>query len=332
MRHVVLRNFASNELLNIATASTTLISKSVMKITDSLKPATSDHRKMALSTSSRASGVGGGGGESPSQSRGDHIDITYQQTRSPSTMTAHITDISQLSPTIKGFSFKIDSELKHTFKAGQWVDFFIPGMDKIGGFSMSSHPSLLTEKQMLDLAVKFSTWGPAYWLHTKAEIGSSVALRVGGDFHYPNLATEAAGNHNLLLVAGGVGINPMASIFRHAAASQATSSALSKVKLIYSARTADELIFKDSFDAISRENPSRFSAEYFVTREDCNNSGLNHGRFTSKNLKDSLTGLGDQNGETFCYLCGPTAFIQDTNRILQSLGVKKSNIFFELWW
>ena len=47
---------------------------------------------------------------------------------------------------------------------------------------------------MLDLAVKFSTWGPAYWLHTKAEIGSSVALRVGGDFHYPNLATEAAGN------------------------------------------------------------------------------------------------------------------------------------------
>ena len=46
MRHVVLRNFASNELLNIATASTTLISKSVMKITDSLKPATSDHCKV----------------------------------------------------------------------------------------------------------------------------------------------------------------------------------------------------------------------------------------------------------------------------------------------
>ena len=48
------------------------------------------------------------------------------------------------------FSFKIDSELKHTFKAGQWVDFFIPGMDKIGGFSMSSHPSLLIEKQVLN--------------------------------------------------------------------------------------------------------------------------------------------------------------------------------------
>ena len=107
-----------------------------------------------------------------------------------------------------------------------------------------------------------------------------------------------SGNHNLLLVAGGVGINPMASIFRHAAASQATSSALSKVKLIYSARTADELIFKDSFDAISQENPSRFSAEYFVTREDCNNSGVNHGRFTSKNLKESLTGIFF--GTTYC--------------------------------
>ena len=52
---------------------------------------------------------------------------------------------------------------------------------------------------MLDLAVKFSTWGPAYWLHTKAEIGSSVALRVGGDFHYPHTAIfKLGGLFNML--------------------------------------------------------------------------------------------------------------------------------------
>ncbi len=46
-----------------------------------------------------------------------------------------------------------------------------------------------------------------------------VKIRFGGDFHYPNAETEAAAaagsseeGHNLLLVAGGVGANPIASL------------------------------------------------------------------------------------------------------------------------
>ena len=48
-----------------------------------------------------------------------------------------------------------------------------------------------------------------------------VKVRFGGDFNYPNAETESAAaagseeGHNLLLVAGGVGANPIASVLKH---------------------------------------------------------------------------------------------------------------------
>jgi hypothetical protein len=69
-----------------------------------------------------------------------------------------------------GFSF---------FRAGQWVDFFIPGMEKVGGFSMWSSPSKLEEELKLDLAIKFSTWPPAQWVHSEAKVGSKVSVKIG---------------------------------------------------------------------------------------------------------------------------------------------------------
>ena len=138
----------------------------------------------------------------------------------------------------------------------------------------------------------------------------------------------------MLLIAGGVGINPLASIFYHAASASEPDSSqdnqpLSKVKMIYSARTSEELIFKESLDAIARERAG-FETQYFVTREESQSASVSHGRFTAQQLRESLQGMSEL--PTFCYICGPTAFIQDTNRILRDLGVPKSNIFFELWW
>ena len=97
------------------------------------------------------------------------------------------------------------------------MDFFIPDseVDMIGGFSMCGPPSRLERDSLLDLAVKFSTWPPAYWLHTKAKEGDAVNVRIGGDFFYPSPFTDAIDGHDILLIAGGVGINPLASIFFH---------------------------------------------------------------------------------------------------------------------
>merc|ERR1719495_3156198 len=98
--------------------------------------------------------------------RKEHVELTSNQSRCTSTFGASIQEITQLSPTIKGFKMKIQPGHKGlSFKAGQWVDFFIPGIEKIGGFSMSSAPEMLVRENSLDLAVKYSRWPPAFWLH-----------------------------------------------------------------------------------------------------------------------------------------------------------------------
>jgi len=265
--------------------------------------------------------------------RKEHVDLTANQTRDVNTITASIQDIQQLSPTIKGFTFKKSPGSGHpTFKAGQWVDFFIPGVDKVGGFSMSSAPDKLVNENSLDLAIKFSTWPPAFWLHTKAEIGSQVMMRIGGDYHYPNVVTEKANcDHNLLMIAGGVGINPLASILRHVVSQDKDlKNRAAKVRMLYSASSESELIFQDDFDRISRETANNVNVQYFVTKNPRVSDDVIEGRLTTSHLKQAIEELADR--PTFCYICGPTPMIQSLVAQLILLGVKKSHIFYELWW
>lgn len=73
-------------------------------------------------------------------------------------------------------------------------------------------------------------------------MGSEVSVRVGGDFYYDPAAVSS--NQCLLLIAGGVGINPLISILRHIAdLQQQSTESPTKAYLLYSAKSADELIF-----------------------------------------------------------------------------------------
>ena len=47
------------------------------------------------------------------------------------------------------------------------VDFFIPGLSTVGGYSICSTPKELKERNTIELAVKESEHPPALWVHTK---------------------------------------------------------------------------------------------------------------------------------------------------------------------
>ena len=114
----------------------------------------------------------------------------------------------------------------------------IPGLDVIGGFSITSTPAQLRQQGTLDLAVKQSDHPPAAWLHSRCRPQTQLRLRFGGDFFClptPNSSTP------LLLLAGGVGINPLFSILQHAAAIRPKPPPLA---LLFSAADEDELIFR----------------------------------------------------------------------------------------
>ena len=52
-----------------------------------------------------------------------------------------------------------------SFKPGQWVDFHIPGLEHIGGFSITSTPLALKQSRTIELAVKRASYPPARWVH-----------------------------------------------------------------------------------------------------------------------------------------------------------------------
>lgn len=64
-------------------------------------------------------------------------------------------------------------------------------------------------------------------------------MRVGGDFIY-----DHPQSHDLLLIAGGVGINPLMAMLLHHTRLIERGKTQQRVKLLYSAKNITELLFK----------------------------------------------------------------------------------------
>ena len=78
--------------------------------------------------------------------------------------------VENLSGTVKGLKLRVEQKIIDgglQFKPGQWLDFFISGLEqvrkylrkfstnlsiKVGGFSMASSPSVLKSQGLLELA------------------------------------------------------------------------------------------------------------------------------------------------------------------------------------
>ena len=168
---------------------------------------------------------------------------------------------------------------------------------------------------------------------------SYVLLASGGGFCYPNEKTRSAGNnHRLILIAGGVGINPIVSIMREIDRASYTPQ---KVSLLYSAKSREELIFRDDIDDICERRAETFTANYFVTGDDkraeegetkviC--SRIDAGHLARALALSDDDGITTRESGTFCYICGPNSLTEDSVAALTSLGVPKENVFYELWW
>lgn len=219
-----------------------------------------------------------------------------------------------------------------SFKAGQWVDMFIPGVETVGGFSMCSSPGLLQREGVIELAVKYTKHPPAHWVHTQCTVGSRVALRVGGDFFFDPAPSGLS--LELLLLAGGVGINPLYSILLHTAdlLREGRGYSIGTAHICYSAKNTQELLFKSSILDMVREFPDSLSCQFHVTQQSAEveaslQTVTNHGRISAEQLQTRV-----RPQTTLCYLCGPPPMIEALSRTLRTLGLPKERILFEKWW
>lgn len=135
------------------------------------------------------------------------------------------------------------AEHSFQFLPGQWLDVFVPdpSIPKPGGFTITSPPAAAAKPGgYLELAIQKSRNPPAAWLWRPASsiLNSTLTIRAGGSFHWPPptlSSTELEGIERVVLVAGGVGINPFMSIISHFAETPALREKL-ELRLLYSVK------------------------------------------------------------------------------------------------
>lgn len=134
-------------------------------------------------------------------------------------------------------------------EAGQHVDVRLTapnGYEAQRSYSIASAPGAAT----IELAVESLEDGEVSpYFHDIAMPGDAVEVRgpIGGHFVW-----RADDGGPLLLVAGGSGIVPLMAIARHRAAKAPATIAL----LVYSARTWEELVFRDELLSIQAHDPN----------------------------------------------------------------------------
>ncbi|XP_061110636.1 oxidoreductase NAD-binding domain-containing protein 1 isoform X2 [Conger conger] len=276
-----------------------------------------------------------------SRRKTDHLERTANNYRQMAVFPAKVCGMMNESDSVRRLRLSIPHP-DFSFKAGQWVDFFIPGQEKVGGFSICSSPALLRREGVIELAVKYTTHPPAHWIHHSCRLDSEVEVRVGGDFFFD--PSPGGGAVDLLLVAGGVGINPLFSILLHARDLQRHRQAGGQhcapgaVRLCYSAKTAQDLLFQSSIVEACEEFPGRFSCDFHLTHQSEEvepqlQPYISGGRISEQVLREHLESLaGAGRRETLCYLCGPPPMIESVSGHLQRLGVPPHRVLFEKWW
>lgn len=269
-----------------------------------------------------------------SKRKSDHLERTANNFRHEIISKAKVCGITSESETVKRLQLAVEDK-DFTFKAGQWVDFFIPGVAVVGGFSICSSPGLLEQEGVLELAIKHTTHPPAHWVHTQCAVDSEVALRVGGNFFFDPQPTDPP--TNLVLVAGGVGINPLFSILLHTAdlhrmrETKGTGYTMGTAKLFYSAKNTDELLFRKQILGLTNAFPGKIACSFHVTQQNSQSSEkhqpyIKEGRICGKDLEKHVS------KDTLWYVCGPPPMIESVSKLLENLGVAQGNIFFEKWW
>jgi ferredoxin-NADP reductase len=271
-----------------------------------------------------------------------HLKLTSHIPRNQGLLPARITTISSLSPTVRQLILEVPAnEVERArFLPGQWVDFHIPGVPTVGGFSICSTPSMLRETRLIELGVKRSRHPPAAWVHAEAKVGSEVQIEIGGTFAYDVQGIEQ--KSPVVFLVGGVGITPIISMVRermeaqHAASAASRSSATQppSTTVIYSAKQADELVYRSDFESYrSRPGYQLYlsatadsggrHAESWATEK------LNAGRVPLQLLRDVLEA---NRSSVHVYLCGPPSMVDEILPIVEKTITEKERVHYERWW
>jgi len=200
--------------------------------------------------------------------------------------------------------------------AGQHVDVRLTAPDGYRAersYSIASAPGTTP----LELAIEHLEGGEvSAYFHEAAQPGDRVELRgpIGGHF-----AWRPADGGPLLLVGGGSGMAPLMAMLRQRAMASARVATL----LVYSARTWDEVIWRDEILALEARGDG-LEVTFAITRGAPGRTVDAAGRLTAQRLHARLSTWGHVPSHT--YVCGANRFVEAMTQALVRGGIAAPTI------
>ncbi len=128
-----------------------------------------------------------------------------------------------------------------------------------------------------------------------------------------------------LAIAAGSGITPVISIIKHTLHTQPGSS----FTLIYGNRSRSSIIFFEELEGLKNKYLDRFTLVHVLSRE-LTDATVNYGRIDADKLRSMEHIIRFEDFDDV-FICGPEHMIFSTAGFLESKGLDKSRIHFELF-
>jgi ring-1,2-phenylacetyl-CoA epoxidase subunit PaaE len=235
-----------------------------------------------------------------------------------------ISEIHQETLTSVTLTFHVPAELKAAFSfvAGQYVTLkhTINGAQIRRAYSICSAPV----SGMLTVGIKKVTDGNfSVYANEQLAVGDTLDVMVPeGKFTFLPAATNT--KHTAAFAAGS-GITPILSIAKTAMLEETDS----KFLLVYGNQTKQEAMFHAAIEQLQEQFPDRFFVEFIYSRSQETNAA--RGRIDTSVVNYYLKNKYKETSFENFYLCGPEAMIHEVSNTLESNGVTKDSIHFELF-
>lgn len=204
-----------------------------------------------------------------------------------------VTEIIDLSPTIKGIHFELDDEME--FQAGQYINLNIPGVEGSRAFSIANKPS---DKRTLELHVRQVPGGAGTtYLHESLKVGDE--LEVSGP--YGQFFTRKSDSQDVIFIAGGSGLSSPQSMILELLEEGDTR----KIYLFQGARNVAELYNRELFEKL-QESHDNFNYIPALNEPEAGDNWQGFTGFVHEAAQKYFDGRFDGHK---AYLCGPPPMI-----------------------
>ena len=131
-------------------------------------------------------------------------------------------------------------------------------------------------------------------------------------------------DRHLICVAGGSGVTPFRGFVREATRRQLAT----RITILYSIRTTNDIIFNKEFLELEKQNPNFKFLATCTRLEPSDPWPGRRGRIDAALIKDHINDL----AKTTFYACGPTPLVEGTDKLVTvEMGIPKAQMILEKW-